>query len=104
MRMNAKRAGCVVIAAALTLLGSATARADDASLVRAATELGFGVSAVNLISMGHSACYFLSRNRDPGQVVERIMRYGQVQRDSAQRFLSLSVAEYCPQYRPQIGQ
>jgi len=103
MRMFAKRGGCVVIAATLAVLGSPTAHADDASLVRNARELGFRVSAVNVISMAQSACYFLSRNRDPGQVADRIMRYGNVELDSAHRFLDLSVNEYCPQYAAQVG-
>jgi hypothetical protein len=104
MRMYAKRGGCVVIAVALAVLGSPTAHADDSSLVRNARELGFGVSAVNVISMAHSACYFLSRNRDPGQVAERIMRYGNVESNSAHRFLALSVAQYCPQFGYQVGE
>jgi hypothetical protein len=54
--------------------------------------------------MAHSACYFLSRNRDPGQVAERIMRYGNVESDSAHRFLALSVAQYCPQFGYQVGE
>jgi Protein of unknown function (DUF732) len=103
MRINAKRGGCVVIAATLAVLGSPTAHADDTNLVRNARELGFRVSVENLISMGHSACYFLSLNRDPGQVAQRIMRYGNVESDSAHRFLGLSVNEYCPQYAAQVG-
>lgn len=103
MRMYAQRGGYVIVALALAIVGSPTARADDASLVRSARELGFQVSAVNVISMGQSACYFLSRNRDPGQVADRIMRYGNVEPDSARQFLALSVGEYCPQYGNRIG-
>jgi ABC-type hemin transport system ATPase subunit len=103
MRKYAKRGAWAVIAATVAVLGSPTASADDANLVRSARELGFYVSAVNLVSMGQSACYFLSRNRDPGQVADRIMRYGNVKPDSARQFLALSVREYCPQYGDRIG-
>lgn len=86
----------------LALLGPAVAHADDESFVSDAEGLGFQFASDNLISMGQSACYFLSRNRDPGQIVERIMRYGNVDFDSAHRFFVLSVNEYCPRYGGRI--
>jgi hypothetical protein len=113
MRMFAKRAGFVVIGMTLALLGPPVAHADDASLVRSARDLGFGISAENLISMGQSACYFLyegqhlgsdpNRDNPPDRVVERIMRYGNVEQDAARQFLVLSVNEYCPQYADEVG-
>jgi len=103
MPLNVKRIGCVVVALALTAVGSPSARADEDSLVRSARDLGFGVSAVNVLSIGQSACYFLSRNRDPGQVADHIKRYGNVDWDSARRFLDLSVQEYCPQYGDRVA-
>lgn len=103
MRTCAKIGGSVVFAATVALLGSQTAQADDANLLRSARDLGFLVSDYNLLAMGHSACYFLSLNRDPGQVTDRIRRYGNVEPDAAGRFLSLAVQEYCPQYGNRVG-
>jgi hypothetical protein len=88
---------------AFTLLGSPVAQADNASFVSDAKALGFQQSSDNLISAGQSACYFLSRNRDPDQVAERIGRYLSVDMDLAHRFLALSVTEYCLQYGGAIG-
>ncbi|WP_111511482.1 DUF732 domain-containing protein [Mycobacterium kyogaense] len=103
MQLQVKRSSCVAVATVLMLFASPDAHADDSSLVDKATGLGFTISAVNIVSMAHSACYFLSRNRNPGQVVERIRRYGQVTPDAAQRFMSLAVTEYCPQYSAQTA-
>lgn len=82
----------------LTLLGTPVAQADNASFVRAAQSLGFPQGSENLISTARSACYFLSRNRNPEQVVERIMRYTRVGTDQAHQFFALAVTEYCPQF------
>jgi hypothetical protein len=98
MRMYTKTVGCTMMVLTFTLLGSPVVHADNASFVRDAKALGFQQATENLISMGRSACYFLSRQRDPEQVADRIMRYGSVDSDVAHRFLALSVNEYCPQY------
>ncbi len=103
MRVCAKVIGCAMMGVTLTVLGSAVARADNASFVSDAKALGFPQNSDNLISVARSACYFLSRNRDPEQVAERIMRYTMVDSDVAHRFLALSVSEYCPQYGGRIG-
>ena len=102
MRRRTMAASYVLLGLNLALLGPAVAHADDESFVSDAQGVGFQFASDNLISMGQSACYFLSRNRDPGQIVERIMRYGSVDVDSAHRFLLLSVNEYCPQYGGRI--
>ncbi|MDQ2638935.1 MAG: DUF732 domain-containing protein [Actinomycetota bacterium] len=87
----------------LALLGSPVAQADNDSFVTNAKALGFQQDSDNLISTARSACYFLSRNRHPAQVAERIMRYTSVDSGLARQFLALSVNEYCPQYGGQIG-
>ncbi len=98
MRHYATAIGCVAISA-LTLLGSPMARADDASFVRDVESLGVTLSPPNLISTGQSACYFLRRNRDLGQIEERIVRYLRVEPDRAHQFFVLAINEYCPEYR-----
>jgi hypothetical protein len=103
MRKLADTIGGAMASVALLLLGAPAAHADDASFVRDAKALGFVIDADNLISMGRSACYFLSLNRDPGQVAERIMRYGNVDLDAANRFLAMSVTEYCPQFGDRVS-
>lgn len=103
MRMHALTAGCAVAAVTLTMWVSPAAQADDAVFVRDTQAIGFLHQPGNLISTGRSACYFLSRNRDPGQVTNRIKRYLAVDFDLAHRFLVMSVHEYCPQYRERIG-
>lgn len=105
MRKFADRIGCAVTSVALLLSGAPAAHADDASFVRDAKALGFEIDSGsdNLISMGRSACYFLSLNRDSGQVAERIMRYGSVDLNAANRFLAMSVTEYCPQFGDRVS-
>ncbi|EHB56490.1 protein of unknown function DUF732 [Mycolicibacterium rhodesiae JS60] len=103
MRMSTRMIGCTVVGVALTLFGAPAAHADNESFVSTAKALGFQQNSENLISTGRSACYFLSRNRDPGQVTERIARYTSVNLDLAHQFLALSVNEYCPQYDQRIG-
>jgi hypothetical protein len=104
MRLYIKGISCGIIAMALAALGSPPAYADDASLVRSARQLGFGISAVNLISTGESACYFIGpRKRDPDEVADRIRRYGNVSPDAARQFLVLAVQEYCPQYGDRVA-
>ncbi|EHB59140.1 protein of unknown function DUF732 [Mycolicibacterium rhodesiae JS60] len=93
----------VLIAATLTLSGSPVATADDASFVSAAQALGFVHGPSNLILTGRSVCYFLSRKRDPGQVLERIIRYTRVEPDQARQFFALAIAEYCPHYAGAAG-
>jgi hypothetical protein len=103
MRQIADTIACTIASVALLLLGAPAAHADDASFVRDAKALGFATNTDNLISMGRSACYFLSLNRDPGQVAERIMRYGNVDPNAANRFLDMSVTEYCPQFGDRVS-
>lgn len=95
------------IGAALTgaplILFSPSAQADNASFVSDVKALGFQQASDNLISTARSACYFLSRNRDPGQVTERISRYLAVDADMARTFFAMSVNEYCPQYLDRVG-
>lgn len=108
MRKYANMIGCVAASMSLLLLGAPGAQADDASFVRDAQALGFATNADNLISMGRSACYFLYegerlrsdplRDNPPDRVAARIMRYGNVDLNAANRFLAMSVAEYCPQF------
>jgi Protein of unknown function (DUF732) len=103
MRTYALTIGCIVMGVTLTLLGSPVAQADDASFVRETQSLGFVQASDNLISTAQSACYFLSLNRDPGQVLQRIIRYTRVGPDQAQKFFALAVGEYCPQYAGLVG-
>ncbi|GLP82994.1 DUF732 domain-containing protein [Mycobacterium antarcticum] len=104
MRTGALLAGCVVIGVTVGLLGSPVARADDASFVRDAKALGFVQASDNLISTAQSACYFISLNRDPGQVEQRILRYTRVDSPSqAHQFFVLAVNEYCPQHAAVVG-
>jgi hypothetical protein len=98
MRMYAVVVACAMTGVTLTLLGSPVARADDASFVRDSQALGIQQASDNLISTGLSACYFLSINRDPGEVTERIKRYLNVDPDVAHQFFVMSVNEYCPQF------
>jgi hypothetical protein len=100
-RLSTAIAG-VLVGVPLILL-SPPARADDSSLVNEAKALGFQQASDNLISTARSACYFLSRGRDPGHVTDRISRYLAVDADLAGRFFAMSVNEYCPQYRDRIG-
>jgi hypothetical protein len=86
----------------MLVLGAPLARADDEGFVRDARALGFMINDENISSMGRSACYFLSRNRHPGQVEERIVRYGMVDAQAARRFLVNSVIEYCPQFSDRV--
>jgi hypothetical protein len=103
MRTNALTVGYVVMGVTLTLLVSPVAHADDASFVHDAQSLGFTQASDNLISTAQSACYFLSLNRDPGQVLQRIIRYARIEPDQGQKFFVLAVNEYCPQYAGIIG-
>lgn len=102
MRRTASAIGGAVIGASL-ILSSPPAQADNPGFVREAKALGFQQAAANLISTARSACYFLSLNRDPGQVRERISRYLSVDTDLGRTFFAMSVNEYCPQYRDRVG-
>jgi hypothetical protein len=95
---------CAIAGVVLTLVGSPVAQADNASFVRDTQALGFQQASDNLISTARSACYFLSLNRDPGQITDRIERYLNVDSDLAHQFLVLSINEYCQQYGGQIGE
>ena len=103
MRLYALVKACAVTGVTLTLLGSPVAQADNASFVRDLQAGGFQQASDNLISTGESACYFLSLNRDPGQVTDRIRRYLNVDPDMARQFFVRAVNEYCPQYSGQVG-
>ena len=103
MRMCARTIGCLVTGVTLTLLGSPVGQADDDDFVRDAHSLGFPQASDNLISTAESACYFLSRNRDPGEVEQRILRYTRVEPGQAHQFFVLAVNEYCPQYSGGVG-
>lgn len=85
-----------VTVASILALTTPQARADDATFVRSAQELEFVQASDNLILMARSACYYLSRNRTPVEVIARIARYANVDVDKADQFLDLSIAEYCP--------
>jgi hypothetical protein len=85
------------------ILFSPPAQADSSSFVSEVKALGFQQGPDNLISTARSACYFLSLNRDSGQVMERISRYLAVDTDLARTFFTMSVNEYCPQYRDRVG-
>lgn len=87
-----------LVAVQLMLLAP-PAEADNSSFVAEAKGLGFQQETDNLISTARSACYFLSRNRDPVQVTERISRYLAVDANLATRFFAMSIDEYCPQFR-----
>jgi hypothetical protein len=103
MRLYALVMACAMTGVTLTPLGSPVAQADNASFVRDIQARGFQQASDNLISTGESACYFLSLNRDPGQVTDRIKRYLNVDPDMARQFFVLAVNEYCPQYSGQAG-
>ncbi len=79
------------------------AHADNDSFVNEAKSLGFQHADESLITTGQSACYFLTRNRDPREITERISRYLVVNDDLARRFLVMSVDQYCPHFRSRIG-
>lgn len=98
MRRYALAMACAIAGMVLTLVGSPVAQADNASFVRDTQALGFQQASDNLISTARSACYFLSLNRDPGQITDRIRRYMNVDQGMAHQFFVLSVNEYCPQY------
>lgn len=103
MRLHAMLKASAMTGVTLTLLGSPVAQADNASFVRDIQDRGFVQASENLISTGESACYFLSLNRDPGQVTDRIRRYLNVDSDMARQFFVRAVNEYCPQYSAQVG-
>lgn len=102
MPRTASAIGGTLIGVSL-ILSPPPAQANPSSFVAEAKSLGFQQAADNLISTGRSACYFLSLNRDPGQVTDRISRYLAVDADLAKRFFAMSVNEYCPQYRDRVG-
>lgn len=98
------KTGCAATGLALSLLGSPIAHADDASFVRDAQALGFVHSTDNLISTAQSACYFLTRNRNPSEVEQRIVRYTRIAPPAAaHQFFILAVKEYCPQYEAAVS-
>lgn len=101
MRRIATTIATVCVGSTLTLL-CPTAQADNESFVSATRALGFQQGAANLVSTAESACYFLSLNRDAGQVSDRISRFLAVDAGSARTFLVMSVDEYCPQYGGQV--
>lgn len=103
MRPCARFIGGIVTCATVGLLGSPVARADDASFVEAVHSLGLVQASSNLISTGRSACYFLSLNRPPDQVLARIIRYTRVERDQGRQFFALAINEYCPQFTGAAG-
>lgn len=96
-------AGWLAIGAAAVLLGSPVAQADDAGFVRDVEAIGFVHGPENLISTADSACYFLSRNRTPFEVEERVQRYLRVDAGQARQFLILAVGRYCTQYVGVVG-
>ncbi|MDQ2637865.1 MAG: DUF732 domain-containing protein [Actinomycetota bacterium] len=93
--------GAALIGVSLAL--SPPAQADNSGFVSHLKALGFQQASDNLISTARSACYFLSLNRHPGQVTDRISRYLAVDADLARTFFAMSVNEYCPQYRDRVG-
>lgn len=102
MRRIAIAIGGALIGMPLIVL-SPPARADDSGFASEAKALGFQHGRDNLLSTARSACYFLSLNRDPAQVTNRISRYLSVDDHLAARFFAMSVEEYCPQYRDRIS-
>lgn len=103
MRVHVTMIACVAVGAAVSLLGSPAAAADDESFAREARSLGMYHAADNLISTARSACYMLSRNRDPGQVEERVQRYTLATPDQSRAFFVLAVREFCPQFSGAVG-
>jgi hypothetical protein len=103
MRTYATAVGCTLMGIALALLGSPTAQADDTSFVLAARSLHFQQNSQNLISTGRSVCYFISLNRDPGEIRDRVARYTRVDPDQARQFFALAINEYCPQFQGAIS-
>jgi hypothetical protein len=103
MRASPWAVGCLLIGASVALLGSPVAQADNGSFVREAEALGFAHGPENLISTAQSACYFLGRNRHSVEVERRIVRYLRVEPTQGHQFLTLAVAQYCPQYAGVVG-
>ena len=103
MRSYLKSGSLTAIAITLAVAGAPPVHADEATFLREARELGFGISNVNIVSIGVSTCNFLNRNRDPDEIADRIQRYGQISQDAAHRFLVLAVGEYCPRYAARVG-
>ncbi|MGV0870633.1 DUF732 domain-containing protein [Mycolicibacterium sp. XJ879] len=85
--------------AALILMGSPAAQADNATFVADARALGFPQWDDVLIRMGLSACRFLQPHlrRTPADVAQHIRRFANVGPDQAHQFMTLAVHEYCPQ-------
>lgn len=102
MNKTASAIGGALIGASL-MLSSPPAQADNSGFVSEAKALGFQQASDNLISAARSACYFLGLNRNPNQVADRISRYLAVDADLARTFFTMSVNEYCPQYRDRVG-
>lgn len=102
MKNVATTIGGALLAVPLILL-SPPAQADNSGFVSEAKALGFQHGSANLISTARSACYFLSLDRHPVEVTNRISRYLAVDADLARRFFAMSVNEYCPQYRDRVG-
>lgn len=103
MRTVTPTMSCVLIGLMLALMGPPVSRADDDGFVTAVQSLGFVQGDANLIATARSSCYFLSRNRDPSQVLDRIVRYTRVEPESARQFFALTITEYCPQYAGAAG-
>ncbi|WP_084223260.1 DUF732 domain-containing protein [Mycolicibacterium holsaticum] len=81
------------------VLGAPAAQADNATFVDEARALGFQQWDDVLIRMGLSACRLLQPHyrRTPADVTQHIRRYANVGPEQAERFLKMSVNEYCPQ-------
>lgn len=83
----------------LALAASPLARADDASVIREAHDLGILNSDVNIISAGRSVCYVLRLgNRPPAEISAKIARNFVINADQARRFSLVSANEWCPQW------
>ncbi|MCX2711996.1 DUF732 domain-containing protein [Mycolicibacterium sp. J2] len=83
----------------VALAAAPVAHADDASVIRAAHELGILNSDVNIISAGRSVCYVLRLgNRPPAEISGKIARNFVIDQDQARRFSLVSANEWCPQW------
>jgi hypothetical protein len=107
MRKFGTQVGCVIIAMTLAMGLPPAAQADGARFIAEARAAGFTQIDDLLIRMALSACRFLQPHlrRHPAEVAGHIERHANnVTPDQANRFMVISVNEYCPQLAYRLGQ
>ncbi|WP_197515418.1 DUF732 domain-containing protein [Mycobacterium sp. E1747] len=87
----------------LAFHGAPTAQADEDSFVRSVQSLGFPQAPTNLKSIAQSACYYVKLNRDPDEVLGRIIRMTRAEPEQGRQFFRLAVDEFCPEFHGVAG-